>query len=72
MAGYRAFGDGVDRVSVGVLNPVRVRGMEMLKHGVLNGERAEAVKKLLAAPSLKWSEWNNLVDWLKMNVGDRV
>ena len=69
MGGYRAVGDGVDRVVVGCINPVRVRAMDMLQSGSLPVERAETVKKLLAAPSLKWSEWNNLVDWMKMNAG---
>jgi hypothetical protein len=71
MSGYRAVGDGVDRFVMGVINPVRVRATEMLGSGALSGDRAEAVKKLLAAPSIKWSDWNSLVDWLKMNSGER-
>jgi hypothetical protein len=52
---------------MGAVNPVRVRAMEMLEKGDLPADRADAVRKLLTAQSIKWAEWNNLVEWVRLN-----
>lgn len=67
MSGYIGYGDGTERVVIGVANPVRVRALDLLKRGELPGEKGETVQKLLSAPSIKWADWNRLVSLVKMD-----
>ena len=55
---HKEYGDGVDRLAVGRLNPIRPKVESLRTSGRLEGPVCDRIVRLLQAGSMSWADWN--------------